>query len=52
MLTTQQVYSYKGLIELLDYIASLSNHTHPIVPILDDENIPKRCVKLFCCDKT
>ena len=30
LLTTHQVSSYKGLVEVLDYIASLSNHTHPI----------------------
>ena len=47
LLTTQQVSSYKGSIELLDYIASLSNHTHPIVPILVDDNIHKRCLNLL-----
>ena len=36
LLTKHQVSSYKGLVEVLDYIASLSNHTHPIVPILSD----------------
>ena len=52
LLTTHQVSSYKGLIELLDYIASLSNHTHLIVPILVDENIHKRCLKLLYFDRT
>ena len=33
LLSTHQVSSYKGLVEVLDYIASLSNHTQPIVPI-------------------
>ena len=47
LLTTHQVSSYKGLVEVLDYIASLSNHTHPIVPILVDWNIHKRCLKLL-----
>ena len=47
LLTTHQVSSYKGLVEVLDYIASLSNHTQPIVPILVDENIHKRCLKLL-----
>ena len=37
---------------MLDYIASLSNHTHPIVPILVDENIHKRCLKLLYSDRT
>ena len=45
LLTTHQISSYKDLIELLDYIAPLLNHTHPIVPILGDENIQKRCLK-------
>ena len=52
LLSTHQVSSYKGLVEVLDYIASLSNHTHPIVPILVDENIHKRCLKLLYCDGT
>ena len=52
LLTTHQVSWYKGLIELLEYIASLSNHTHPIVPILIDENIQKRCLKLLYCDRS
>ena len=52
LLSTHQVSSDKGLVEVLDYIASLSNHTHPIVPILVDENIHKRCVKLLYSDKT
>ena len=34
LLSTHHVSSYKGLVEVFDYIASLSNHTHPIVPIL------------------
>ena len=52
LLSTHQVSSYKGLVEVLDYIASLSNHTHPIVPILVDENIHKRCLKLLYSDRT
>ena len=51
LLTTHQVSWYKGLIELLHYIASLSIHTHPIMPILLDENMHKRCLKLLYCDK-
>ena len=43
---------YKGLVEVLDYIASLSNHRHPIVPDLADENIHKRCLKLLYSDRT
>ena len=49
--TTHQVSSYKGLVEVLDYIASLSNHRHRIVPILVDENIHKRCLKFLYCDR-
>ena len=52
LLSTHQVSLYKGLVEPLDYIASLSNHTHPIVPILLDENIHKRCLKLLYSDRT
>ena len=52
LLSTHQVSSYKGLVEVLDYIASLSNHTHPIVPILVDEIIHKRCLKLLYSDRT
>ena len=52
LLTIHQVSSYKGLVELLGYIASLSNHTHPIVPILVDENIDKRCLRLLYYDGT
>ena len=52
LLSTHQVSSYKGMVEVLDYIASLSNHTHHIVPILVDENIHKRCLKLLYSDKT
>ena len=52
LLSTHQVSSHKGLVELLDYVASLSNHTHPIVPILVDENIHKRCRKLLYSDGT
>ena len=52
LLTTQQVSTYKGLVEVLDYIASLSNHTYPIVPFLVDDNIHKRCLKLLYCDRT
>ena len=51
LLTTHQVSSYKGLIELLDYIASPSKHTHQIVPILVDENVHKRRLKLLHRDK-
>ena len=51
LLSTHQVSSYKGLVEVLDYIASPSNHTHPIVPILVDENIHKRCLKLLYSDR-
>ena len=42
LLSTHQVSSYKGLVQVLDYIASLSNHTHPIVDILVDEKIQKK----------
>ena len=52
LLSTHQVSSYKSLVEVLDYIASLSNHIHPIVPILVDENIHKRCLKLLYSDRT
>ena len=52
LLSTHQVSSNNGLVEVLDYIASLSNHTHPIVPILVDENIHKRCLKLLYSDTT
>ena len=52
LLTTHQVSSYKGFIEVLEYAASLSNHTHPFVPIFVDENIHKRCLKLLYGDKT
>ena len=48
LLSTHQVSSDKGL----DYVASLSNHTHPIVPVLVDENIHKKCLKLLYCDRT
>ena len=51
-LSTHQVSWYKGLVEVLDYIASLWTHTHPIVPILEDENIHKRCLKLLYTDRT
>ena len=47
LLSTHYVSSYKGLVEVSDYIASLWNHTHLIVPILGDENIHKRCLKLL-----
>ena len=47
LLSTHQVFSYKPPVEVLDDIASLSNHTHPIVPILVDDNIHKRCPKLL-----
>ena len=52
LLSTHQVFSYKGLVQVLDYIASLSNHTHPIVPILVDENIHKRRLRLLYSDRT
>ena len=52
LLTTHQVSSCKGLVEVLDYIASLCKHTHPIVPILVAESIHKRCLKLLYCDIT
>ena len=42
LLTMHKVSSCKGLAEVLDYVALLSNHTHPIVPILVDESIHKR----------
>ena len=51
LLSTHQVSSYKGLVEVLDYFASLSNHTHPNVPILVNENIHKRCLKLLYSDR-
>ena len=51
LLSTHQVSSYKGVVEVLDYIASLSNHTHPILPILVDENIHQRCLKLLYSDR-
>ena len=52
LLSTDQVSSYKGLVEVFDYIASLSNHTHPIVLILVDENIHKSVLKLLYSDRT
>ena len=52
LLSMHQLSSYKGLVEVFDYIASLSNHTQPIVPILVDENIHKRCLKLLYSDRT
>ena len=52
LLSTHQVSSYKGLVEVFDYIASLSNQTQPIVPILVDENIHERCLKLLYSDRT
>ena len=52
LLSTHEVSSYKGLSEVLDYMASLSDHTHPIVPILVDENIQKRSLKMLYCDRT
>ena len=41
LLSTHQVSWYKGLVKVLDYIASLWNHKHSIVPMLVDENIHK-----------
>ena len=52
LLSTHQVSSYEHLAEVFDYIASLSNQTHPIVPILVDENIHKRCLKLLYSHRT
>ena len=52
LLTTHQVSSYKGFVGVLDYITLPSNHTHPIVPILVDENLHKRCLNLLYCDRT
>ena len=52
LLSTHRVSLYKGLVEVLDYIASLSNHTHSIVPILVDENIHKRWLKLLYSNRT
>ena len=52
LLSTHQVSSYKGLVEVLDYISSLLIDTHPIVPILVDDNIHKRCLKLLHADRT
>ena len=52
LLSTHEVSSYKCLVEVFDFIASLSNHTHPIVPVLVDENIYKRCLKLLYSDRT
>ena len=49
LLTKPQVSWYKGLIESLDYIALLLNHTHPIVTILVDENITKKCLNWLYC---
>ena len=51
LLSTHLVSSYKGMVDVLDYIATLANHTHPIVPILVDENIHKRCLKLLYSDR-
>ena len=50
LLTTHQVSSYKGLAQVLDYIASLSNHTRPIVPMLVDGIIHQRCLVFLYCD--
>ena len=50
LLSTTQASSYMGLVDVLNYIASLSNHEHPTVPILVDQNIHKRCLKLLYCD--
>ena len=49
--TTPHLSSYKGRVEVLDNIASLSNHTHLIVPILVHEIIHQTCLKLLYCDK-
>ena len=51
LLTTHQVSLYKSLPQVLDYITSLSDHTHRIVPIPVDENGHKRCLKLLYCDR-
>ena len=37
--------------EVWHYIASLSNHTQPIVPMLVDQNIHKRILKLLYSDR-
>ena len=52
LLSTHQVFSYKILVDVLDYIASLSNHTHRTVPILVDENTHTRCLKVLYSDRT
>ena len=36
LLSTHQVSSYKGLVQVFDCIASMSKYTHPFVPILVD----------------
>ena len=51
LLSTPQVSSYTGPVEVLDYIASLSNHTQPIVPIVVDDNIQKRWLGLLHSDR-
>ena len=52
LLSTHQVSSYKGLVQVLDYIASPSNHTHSIMPIFVDEKTHKRCLKLLYSNRT
>ena len=52
LLSTHQVSPYKDLVKVLNYIASLSNHTHPFVPFLADENIHKGCLKLLYSERT
>ena len=51
LVTMHDLSSYNGLVEVLDYIASMSNHTPPIVSILVDENIQKGCLKVSYCDR-
>ena len=41
-----------GLIEILEYATSLSQHCKPIVCILCDQNIHNRCVKSLYSDRT
>ena len=52
LLTTPKISSYKGVVEMFDYIASLSNHTHPIVSILVYQNICKKILRLLYCERT
>ena len=47
LLSTHQVSLYKWVLEVFDDSASLLNHTHPIVPMVVDDKIQKRCLKLL-----